>query len=70
MGKVVEINAETNEVIEREETNDEAIDRAKLQSEYEAQIASEEAAKKAKASALAKLAALGLTEDEAASLLG
>jgi hypothetical protein len=69
MGKVVEINAETNEAIEREETAAEAMDRAKLQAEYEAQIASEEAAKKAKDSALTKLAALGLTEDEVASLI-
>jgi flagellar basal body P-ring protein FlgI len=64
MGKIVEINAETNEVIEREETAVEAKDRAKLQAEYEARIASEEAAKTARSSALAKLAALGLTPEE------
>lgn len=70
MGKVVEINAETNEVVEREETNAEAIDRAKLKSEYEAQNALQEAAKEAKVSAIAKLETLGLTEDEAKAIIG
>lgn len=69
MGKVIEINAETNEAIEREETEAEATDRAQLLSEYKARIKAEEANKKAKASALAKLAALGLTEDEVNGLI-
>lgn len=67
MGKVVEINAETNEVIEREETAAEAADRAKLQAEYEAQIASEEAKATQRQAILDRL---GLTAEEAALLLG
>lgn len=70
----VEINCETGEVIERPLTAEEIADQqARLaQAEADALAAKEEAQAKAaaKASAQGKLAALGLTADEVAALLG
>lgn len=62
------IDASTNEVIERKLTEDELADFTQTVSELQA--ASQEIQDKASArtSALAKLAALGLTEEEIAAL--
>ena len=70
----IEVNCETGEVVERPLTSEEITQReedaaAAAAAETE-RIAVEEAKAAAKASALAKLAALGLTEDEAAALVG
>jgi maleate cis-trans isomerase len=63
MNKVIEVNCETGEVIERYETPEEiAIREQSAQQEAEALAT--------KQSALAKLQALGLTEEEIQSLLG
>jgi hypothetical protein len=68
--KIADHNILTNEVIVREMTDDEfaqyKIDVAQMQAEkakFDAHVA-------AKESAIAKLAALGLTEDEAKAILG
>ncbi len=55
----------TNESVETELTEEEILELRNLQDELESNRASKEAAK---ASALAKLAALGLTEEEIAAL--
>lgn len=75
--KIVETNCETGEVIEREMTPDEVAGyEAQLAAiaEYEAQQEAERLAREnaaaAKESAQAKLAALGLTPEEARALLG
>ena len=74
MPDIIEVNAVTGEVIERDFTPEEAAQRAKDLADWEEakQIAADEAAAKeaAKASALAKLQALGLTEAEAAAIAG
>jgi hypothetical protein len=61
----VEVNVETGEVLEREMTAQEITDlqasQAELQLQQDARVAARE-------SALAKLAALGLTADEVAAL--
>lgn len=61
-------NVATNEAIEREMTDEEfaiyEADQEKMKIEYENQLAKENA----RASALAKLAALGLTPEEIAAL--
>ena len=70
MPDVTEIDAITGIVIERDYTPEELEQRAKdaiVYAEREAEIAAKEAAK---ASALAKLSALGLTEDEVRSITG
>lgn len=54
----------------REATSEEAARLDALRRESEAQVAALEAAAAAKASARAKLAALGLTDAEVAALLG
>lgn len=61
-------NGETGEVIEREMTEDEAKDFADFQAQAAAEQAEKEAKAEARTSALAKLAALGLTEDEISAL--
>lgn len=67
MTKVIEINAATNEVIERNPTAAE-LEQAKLDAVEKENI---DAAKVAKATAKAELLSrLGITEDEAALLLG
>ena len=74
MTDVVIVNAATGERIERDFTEEELAQRTADQAAYEesetARIAEEEAKAAAKASALAKLAALGLTEEEAAAIVG
>ena len=66
MTKVIEINAATNEVIERDPTTAE-LEQAKLDAAEKESI---EAAKAVKATAKAELLArLGITEDEAKLLL-
>ena len=70
----IEVNCETGEVVERPLTAEEIAQRdadAAAAAAAEAErIAAEEAKAAAKASAIAKLSALGLTEDEAAALVG
>lgn len=61
----VEVNVETGEVIERELTPEEIADLENDQAEFQAE---QEAKAAARASALAKLAELGLTEEEIAAL--
>jgi uncharacterized protein (UPF0261 family) len=66
------INCETKEQIEVELTDEEVAqleaDRAKAEADQAEREAAEAATAEAKASARAKLAALGLTEDEIAAL--
>jgi hypothetical protein len=63
MEKITEINCETGEVVERDETTEEiAVRELAAQQEADAQAARQ--------SALAKLQALGLTEEEVKALLG
>lgn len=70
----VEVNCATGEVIERPLTADEIAQReadAAAAAAAEAErIAAEEAKAAAKASAIAKLTALGLTEEEALAIVG
>jgi DNA-binding NarL/FixJ family response regulator len=61
-------DAATGEVIERPLTPDEIAEREVMQTEFEARQAEAEAKVTARESALAKLAALGLTADEVAAL--
>ena len=72
MTTAIEINCETGEVIERPLTGDEiaANEAAAAQAEADRLAAEAEAATKAeaKANAQAKLAALGLTQEEIAAL--
>ena len=66
--KAVILDAATGEVTERPLTANEIAEREAMQTEYEAQQAEAEAKATARESALAKLAALGLTADEVAAL--
>lgn len=66
--KAVIFDAATGEVTERPLTAEEIADREAMQAEYEARQAEAEAKATARVSALAKLAALGLTADEVAAL--
>jgi hypothetical protein len=66
--KATEINAATNEVIVRDLTADEIAQREIDQAEAATIAAAETAKATARASALAKLAELGLTADEIAAL--
>jgi hypothetical protein len=61
-------DAATGETIERELTAEEIEDREEMQAEAQAQQAEAEGKAAARASALAKLAELGLTEEEVAAL--
>jgi hypothetical protein len=61
---VTEINAETGEVVEREFTAEELSERETSQAEHEARQVEQEAKATARANALSKLAALGLTQEE------
>lgn len=74
MADVVEINASTGEVIERNFTEQElaqrAIDLAEFEALQLAKIAEEEAKAATRQSALDKLMALGLTEEEALAIAG
>jgi len=66
--KAVIFDAATGEVTERPLTADEIADREAMQAEAEAREEEAEAKATARESALAKLAALGLTADEVAAL--
>jgi DNA-binding NarL/FixJ family response regulator len=68
--KEIIVNAATNEIVEnvRELTAEEIASNEIVSAEYEAQQAEAEAKATARESALAKLAALGLTADEVAAL--
>ena len=72
MSKVIEINCETGESIERDMTPDELAAQEAMAAQAEvdrvAREAEEAATAAAKASAEAKLAALGLTAEEIAAL--
>jgi hypothetical protein len=69
-----ELNVTTGEVINREPTPEElakeALYHAEVAAENAERLAAEEAAAAAKASARAKLAAIGLTEEEITALVG
>jgi hypothetical protein len=62
------VNAKTGETIERELTSDEAAYLLSLQESEQALNAEAQAKVEVRQSALAKLAALGLTEEEVAAL--
>jgi hypothetical protein len=62
------INAETGEELVRDLTNDEIAEREASQTEAENMAAEAQAKADARTSALAKLAELGLTEEEVAAL--
>lgn len=64
----LEYNGETGETIERELTNEEIADLKAIKKESDKMEAERQAKILARESALAKLAALGLTEAEIASL--
>jgi DNA-binding NarL/FixJ family response regulator len=66
--KFTEFNALTGIITERDLTQDEIKERAKLLAKTEQEKAEAEAKIAARQSALAKLAALGLTEAEIAAL--
>lgn len=64
----LEINGETGEVIVRPFTEEELANQKAAAAQFVAQLAAQEAKAAARASALAKLAELGLTEEEIAAL--
>lgn len=66
--KVTIVNAATQQVIEREATAEELAFIKSVDTENKKNLEAAEARQKARQSALAKLAALGLTEQEIASL--
>ena len=66
--KIVIIDGFTNDVIERDMTEDELADLAQFAKEAKDADALEQAKADARTSALAKLSALGLTEEEIAAL--
>jgi hypothetical protein len=66
--KAVIFDAATGEVTERPLTADEIIEREAMQAEHQIFQAEQDAKVAARESALAKLAALGLTADEVAAL--
>lgn len=72
--KITETNCETGETIERDMTAEEKTAYALVTTEAAALLAEQEAAQEAvaaaKASAIAKLQAIGLTEEEAKSIVG
>lgn len=63
-------DVETGEIVDREMTVDELDQLSKDRLEFQVITEKIEAAKAAKDSAMAKLAALGLTEDEAKAIIG
>jgi hypothetical protein len=65
---VLSVNAETGETTERPLTADEIADHEAMQAELAAQEAEQQTKAAARASALAKLAELGLTAEEIAAL--
>lgn len=62
------IDVETGEVLERPLTSEELTERKIMQTEFETREAEIQAKTEARQSALVKLAALGLTEEEVAAL--
>ena len=68
MSEIIVIDGLTGEVIAREATQEELANQEVIASEQAALQAEQDAKELAKASALAKLAALGLTEEEIAAL--
>ena len=70
MTKATDIFGDTGEVIERDATADELAAQKNLHDEFLANEAIKENRHAAKDSAIAKLAALGLTEDEAKAIIG
>lgn len=68
LNKATVANAETGEVIERELTPEELAELEASNLAYQASQAEALAKQEARTSALAKLAALGLTEEEVAAL--
>ena len=71
---ITEVNCETGETTYREFTEAEyeqfEIDKARVEAEEAARLVEEQAKAEIRASALAKLAALGLTEEEAKAIAG
>ena len=63
-------NCETGEVTEVSMTADQIAEKAAADEELNNKLAAREAVAELKTSAMAKLAALGLTEDEAKAILG
>jgi hypothetical protein len=70
MTKATDIFGDTGEVIERDATADEVAAQAAVHKEFLANEAARENLQSAKDSAITKLAALGLTEDEAKAIIG
>jgi hypothetical protein len=70
MTKATDIFGDTGEVIERDATAEEIAAQAELHNQFLAQEVTKENRQAAKDSAIAKLAALGLTEDEAKAIIG
>ena len=66
---VLTVNAETGEQSERPMTDDELAERQLAKLEQEAREAERIAKEEAKANGMAKLIALGLTEEEAGALI-
>ena len=66
---VIEHNSQTNEIVEREMTAKEISDLENRRAQDTQALQEIQAKEAAKASALAKLAALGLTEDEVNGLI-
>jgi hypothetical protein len=64
----VQFDVITQELVERELTSEEVADRKIIKDEFEAEQKAKESRIAARESALAKLAKLGLTEEEIASL--
>lgn len=62
--KAITVDAETGEVTERDFTDEEVAEHLAMRAEVEARQAQAEAKAEARLSALAKLAALGLTQEE------
>ncbi len=67
---VLTVNAETGEQSERPMTDDELAERQLAKLEQEARESERIAKEEAKANGMAKLIALGLTEEEAGALIG
>jgi hypothetical protein len=65
---VFEYDGLTGQTVQRQETEEEIAEKEIAKNEAETMQAQKEAKELAKTSALAKLAALGLTEDEIAAL--
>lgn len=74
MSEILEFNLSTNEIILRQETQEEKSIRDSLKNEYDEMMllvpAPNESNNEIKQSALSKLQALGLTLDEAKAIIG